>query len=419
MAGKIVLFGSSLLDCAPQGGLFAMAVGGGDSRRGNTAQILSIVVFNAVTYFLIGLPLAVFPGLVHFTLGYSAALAGIVISLQYAATLLTRSVVGRISDVRGAKVTVLAGLICAGLNGVCIMGGALCHAPLAVLSWLLLSRLFLGAAESGTGTGCITWGIGRLGGAATAEVISWNGVSSYGGIAAGAPAGVALMHWGGLPALAGVAMILPLLGLVGAAFNKAAAPLVGAKRMSMLSVAREIVPYGLALAGGSFGFGVIVAFMALYYTAHGWQGAAYALTSFGLCFVSVRIFLAGAIGRFGGFRAALVSFAIEVAGLVLLWLAPAPLVALLGAALAGFGFSLVFPALAVEALRTVAPGSRGAAIAIYTVFLDVALGVTGPLAGAVGGHFGYPAVFLTGALIVAAALALTFRLRTLVLARGV
>ncbi|HTQ71036.1 MAG TPA: MFS transporter [Acidocella sp.] len=393
---------------------------GGDQAAGNrTAQILSIVVFNAITYFLIGLPLAVFPGLVHLTLGYSAALAGGVISLQYVATLLTRSLVGRISDQRGAKVTVLAGLVCAALNGVCILAGGLCHGPLAVLGWLLLSRLWLGAAESGTGTGCITWGIGRFGGAATAEVISWNGVSSYGGIAAGAPAGVALMQWGGLPALAGVAIILPLLGLVGAAFSKAAAPLAGARRMSMLSVAREIAPYGLALAGGSFGFGVIVAFMALYYAAHGWQGAAYALTGFGACFVAVRIVLAGAIGRFGGFRAALVSFVIEMAGLLLLWLAPVKLVALLGAALAGLGFSLIFPALAVEALRSVAPGSRGAAIAIYTVFLDVALGLTGPVAGAVGGHFGYPAVFFAGALVVSGALALTFRLRNMVLARGI
>lgn len=411
MAIGIVLYGSSPLDCPRNGGSGCMTVGGGEVAGKNTAQILSIVVFNAITYFLIGLPLAVFPGLVHFKLGYSAALAGAVISLQYAATLLTRSVVGRISDMRGGKVVVLGGLVCASLNGACILAATFFHAPLAVLGFLLLSRLLLGSAESGTGTGCITWGIGWVGGTATAEVISWNGVASYGGIAAGAPAGVALVHWGGLQALAGVAIILPLLGLSGAIFKKAAPLVTGAKRMSMLSVARQIVPYGLALAGGSFGFGVIVAFMALYYTAHGWQGAAYALTSFGGCFVAVRILFADTIGRFGGFRSALVSFTVEVVGLLLLWLAPAPLVAMLGASLAGLGFSLIFPALAVEALRSVAAGSRGAAIAIYTVFLDVALGITGPLAGVVGGHLGYPAVFVVGAAVVLAALGLTFYLR--------
>ena len=395
-----------------------MTVGGEQAAGGRTAPILSIVVFNAITYFIIGLPLAVFPGLVHFTLGYSAALAGGVISLQYVATLLTRSFVGRLSDTRGGKMAVLAGLFLASLNGLCILVAANVQAPMAVLGWLLASRLVLGAGESGSGTGCITWGIGRFGAGAMAEVISWNGVSSYGGIAAGAPAGVLLMHWGGLRALALVAIILPLLGLAAASLKKAAIPVAGAKRMSMLSVAREVVPYGLALAGGSVGFGVIVAFMALYYATHGWQGAAYALTGFGVSFIAVRVFLAGAIGRFGGFRTALVSFAIEAAGLAVLWLAPMPLLALLGAALAGLGFSLVFPALAVEALQPVAAGSRGAAIAIYTVFLDVALGLTGPVAGAVAGHFGYPAVFLGGGLVVLAALALTQRIRSVVLARA-
>lgn len=382
------------------------------------ADILKIVVFNFTTYFLIGLPLAVFPGVVHLELGYSAALAGGLISLQYVATLLTRSFVGRISDHRGAKITVLGGLILAALNGVCILVASFCHAPLAILLWLLLSRLFLGAAESGTGTGCITWGIARCGAASTSQVISWNGVSSYGGIAAGAPAGVALMQYGGLHALAAVAIILPLLGFAGAVFNPGVPPIAGAKRMSMLSVAREIVPFGLGLAGGSFGFGVIVAFTALYYTDHGWSGAALALTSFGGCFVLMRIFFGSSISRFGGFRVSLISFAVESLGLLMLWLAPIPFVALLGASLAGIGFSLVFPALAVEALQPIAAGSRGAAIGIYTVFLDVGLGITGPLAGILAGHFGYPAVFLAGAMVVAVSLALTFRLQNLARTQG-
>ena len=145
-----------------------MTVGGEQAAGGRTAPILSIVVFNAITYFIIGLPLAVFPGLVHFTLGYSAALAGGVISLQYVATLLTRSFVGRLSDTRGGKMAVLAGLFLASLNGLCILVAANVQAPMAVLGWLLASRLVLGAGESGSGTGCITWGIGRFGAGAMA-----------------------------------------------------------------------------------------------------------------------------------------------------------------------------------------------------------------------------------------------------------
>lgn len=382
----------------------------GSEVKKSKAGILAIVAFNAITYLLIGLPLAVFPGLVHFKLGYSATLAGGVISLQYLATLLTRSLAGRVSDLHGGKVVVLGGLVFAALNGVCILAASFAHAPLAVLGCLLLSRLMLGTAESGTGTGCNTWGIGLFGPSSMAEVMSWNGVASYGGIAAGAPIGVALMHLGGLKAVAALAIILPLLGLVVAVFRPKARPIAGAKRMSMFKVMRYVWLHGTALACGSFGFGVIVAFMALYYAAHGWHGAAYALTGFGVAFVSVRLVLTGVIGRFGGFLPAMASLAVETSGLIVLWLAPAPGLALLGAMLAGLGASLLFPALGVEALNSVEPGSRGGAIAIYSVFLDIALGTTGPVAGLVAGHLGYPSVFLVGALAVCAGLGLTYAL---------
>lgn len=386
-----------------------MTVAGGASGK-NTARILTIVVFNAITYTLIGLPLAVFPGVVHFKLGYSAALAGGVISLQYVATLITRSPIGWLCDHKGGKMAVMLGLAFAALNGVFILLASFAPGPLLMLAGLLLSRLMLGVAESGCGTGCNLWGMARVGHAASAEVMSWNGIASYGGIAIGAPLGVALMRCGGLQALGLTAILLPVLGLVGGCFSPAAVPQANAIRASMFKVMRKVWPHGVALACGSFGFGVIVAFMALYYATHGWHGAAFALTSFGVCFVLVRLVLVGVIGRFGGFRVALLSFMVEILGLVLLWQAPSPLLALVGAGLAGFGLSLIFPALGVEVLKIVDTGNRGAALAIYTVFLDVALGLTGPVAGAMAGHCGYPSVFGLGAAVVCAALALTGQL---------
>lgn len=383
-----------------------MSVGG--AVKASRRQIFSIVIFNGITYVLIGLPLAVFPGVVHFKLGYGAALAGGVISLQYLATLLTRSIVGRSSDRYGGKAVAVAGLGFASINGFCILAAGFSHASLMILSWLLLSRLMLGAAESGTSTGCNMWGVALFGPASMAEVLSWNGVASYGGIAIGAPLGVALVHLGGLPALAAVAIILPLLGLVMAVFRPAAPVLASAKRMSMLGVLRYVWPHGLILACGSFGYGIVVAFTALYYAAHGWHGAAYALAGFGVGFMVIRMFFAGVIGRFGGFRPAILSSSIEILGLIILWLAPTSLIALIGAVLTGLGSSLLFPALGVEALKIVDPGSRGAAIAIYCVFFDIAFGTTGPVAGFVAEHFGYPVVFSLGAVTAFAGAGLTY-----------
>lgn len=53
-------------------------------------RIVSIVMFNFASYLTIGLPLAVLPGYVHDVMGFSAFWAGLVISLQYFATLLSR-----------------------------------------------------------------------------------------------------------------------------------------------------------------------------------------------------------------------------------------------------------------------------------------------------------------------------------------
>jgi MFS family permease len=62
-------------------------------------------------------------------------------------------------------------------------------------------------------------------------------------------------------------------------------------------------------------------------------------------------------------------------------LAPYFALALAGAALTGFGYSLVYPGLRVEAIRRVAPQNRGLAMGAYTAFLDVALGFGIPALG--------------------------------------
>jgi predicted MFS family arabinose efflux permease len=65
-----------------------------------------------------------------------------------------------------------------------------------------------------------------------------------------------------------------------------------------------------------------------------------------------------------------------------------------GAALTGFGFSLVFPALGVEAVKRVPVHNRGTALGVFTGFADVSFFLVGPIAGAVIGAWGYASAFL-------------------------
>ena len=71
--------------------------------------------------------------------------------------------------------------------------------------------------------------------------------------------------------------------------------------------------------------------------------------------------------------------------MLLLWLAPSPWMAFTGAALTGFGFSLVFPSIGVEAVKRVSEENRGTALGVYTAFADVSFFLTGPVAGSVIG----------------------------------
>ena len=74
-----------------------------------------------------------------------------------------------------------------------------------------------------------------------------------------------------------------------------------------------------------------------------------------------------------------------------------------GAALSGFGFSLVFPSMGVIATAQVPASQRGRAVGNFVAFLDIAAGLTGPIVGLLTGAFGYDVVFLIGAVATAAA----------------
>jgi MFS family permease len=339
------------------------------------------------------LPLAVLPSFVHVDLAYSSVVAGLAISVQYLATLLSRPYAGRTADAWGPKRTVLCGLVACGASGLLVaLAGVFSGVAWLSLLTLILGRLVLGFGESWVSTGAIMWGIGQVGPSHTARVISWNGVATYGALALGAPLGVALDNTYGIEALGGAIALSGIVGLV-LARMKRATPVIHGERLAFRAVLGRVLPFGMGLALGSIGFGAISTFITLYYASHHWNNAALALTAFGLCFMGVRLLLGSSIGRFGGYRVAMVSFALEAFGLIVLGIAPTAFTALLGAALAGAGFSLVFPSLGVAAVNLVPAQNRGAALGAYSVFLDVALGVTGPVAGLIVGAYGYAEVY--------------------------
>jgi predicted MFS family arabinose efflux permease len=344
----------------------------------------------------IGLLLAVLPGFIHLHLGLSPFWAGVAISSQYVATLATRSNAGRMADVLGPRATVLVGQAVGLLSGLClIVAASLQSKAVACFVVLLISRLILGCGESCVATGAITWGLGRVDATYAAQVISWSGIASYGAMAAGAPLGIWLETRYGLESIGAAASGLSVLNLA-LALPVAGVPILRGAHLAFSRVLGRVSLHGLGLALGTVGFAAIATFTGLYYASQHWTDPALALILFGTCFIVTRLLFASAINRWDGFRVAMVSFILESAGLFVLWSATTHDVALAGAALSGCGFALVFPALGVEALKMIADQNHGAALGVYTAFLDLAMGLTGPIAGAIAGKFGYSAIFLCG-----------------------
>lgn len=357
--------------------------------------IVGHVVFSFIGYFTIGLSLAVLPVFIHEKLGYSAFVAGLVISLQYVTTFIFRGYGGNIVDKKGPKPAVIKGMLAFGLSGILLLAAFVCKGyPAISLGILVITRLATGIGEGLIGASPITWAILATSDEYTARAISYNGIANYGAIAAGAPLGVILQNTLGVESLGMFTVLIAAGGYFYARHKKALKGDSRAPRQSFLEVLKKVTPYGICLALGGLGFGAISTFITLYYAFLKWQGAVQCLCAFSIMFITGRLVFEQYINKYGGLKTAIVCLSVETLGHLVLWQAASPYVALLGAAIAGLGFSLVFPALGVEAVKQVPPSNKGAAIGGYGLFIDLSLGITGPLIGAVTGTFGMGYIFL-------------------------
>jgi MFS family permease len=177
-----------------------------------------------------------------------------------------------------------------------------------------------------------------------------------------------------------------------------------------MEVAGAVWMPGMGSAFSSIGFGAMIAFSSLLSLERGWSPVWLTFSAFAFSLVAARLFFGQLPDRLGGAKVAFWSILVEAAGLALLWLAPDQALAAIGAALAGFGYALVYPGLGIEAVRRAPPQSRGLAMGAYTVFLDVALGFGSPALGLIAGWAGLGSVFLASAIVMIFAAAIAARL---------
>lgn len=366
--------------------------------------LLPVTLAVFIAFLTMGMQLPVLPLHLQQNLGMDTLAIGTVIGAQFIASLLTRSWAGNFADMRGAKRAVLTGLLVVASSGVIYLISLLfIDRPASSVAILLLGRVVLALGESLLATGALGWGLGLVGPANAGKVMAWIGIAIYGAWALGAPLGVAIYHGWHFTGIAMAIIVVPLLPLMFITQVRAVAP-TSTKRTPFYKVMGAVWRPGLGLALASVGFGMITAFIALLFAARAWGNASLAFTAFGVAFIAARLFFAHLPDKLGGARVALVCVLIEACGQLLIWGADDATLVYLGAALTGFGYSLAFPAFGVEAVRRAPPHTRSLAMGAYVAFLDIALAVTSPLAGALAAHRGVASVYLAGAIAVALAM---------------
>jgi len=348
-------------------------------------------------------------------LGMGNVASGLAVGIAFLSTILSRGWAGRLADERGGKAAMFRGLALYALASLLCWLSSWPSLGSGTASYvvLLAGRLLLGLGESAALVGMLAWGMGAMGPARSGLVMALVGAGMYGAFAAGGPLGLWLLQRCGFAGLMLVCVAMPLLGALMLWRTAPAAPPQAGRRPPFVQVLGRIWQPGAVVGLQGIGFAALGAFFPLYFLANGWHGAGYGLTCFGLGFVAVRLLCGTLPDRLGGVPVALVSLLIEAAGQCLLWLAPGPAVAMLGALLTGMGCSMVFPSMGLEAVRRVPAHLRGTAIGGFAAFQDLAYGATGPLAGWIADHFGHARVFMVGALaaLLAVLLAVLMTLR--------
>jgi MFS family permease len=342
------------------------------------------------TFTAIGMVIPVIPRLVTRELGGSAFEVGVTFAVSGVTALLVRPYAGRLAQRHGCrKVMLLGALIIVAVAGVYAL-------PLG-LGGLWAARFLLGLGEALLFMAGSLWTVGLAPQDRRAQIVGFYGLAMWTGFAVGPLVGEFVYRTGSFTAVWITVAVLPAVAFAVVCFLTDRIER-GAQVSAKLLPRAAVLP-GVSLLCGSFGYGVLVSFGALAMTARDIADGSVLVSAFGAAYVTVRV-LAGRIpDRLGAVPVVIFSAVVEAVGLALIAFAPSLWLAALGALIAGGGFTLLYPALALITIDAAPEAERGAALGAVTSFFDVGLGLAGLLGGVLA-EFSYTAVLVAASVTV-------------------
>ncbi|MEM7095286.1 MAG: MFS transporter [Actinomycetota bacterium] len=348
-----------------------------------------LLMATGVTYsFGTGALNALLPPYVVEELGGTEATAGFVMGSMAVTALLSRTVLGRVSDRRGARRLVGAGAGVAALAFLLL--AAFPSVPGAVIA-----RLVMGAGNAAFFIGTAVRAMELAPPDRRSQAAAFNLIAFHAGMGLGPTMGEQVLARTSYTAtwfvLGGLVIAASLMswGLS----RRGGDP--DAEKLPRLH--RAAVGPGLVSLFGVFAFNGFLTFAALYSGELGLDNVGPVFMVSSGTMVVVRFLFGRVPDVVGPIRAGSAALVVTVFAALLLafWEAPAGLY--VGAVMVALGLSLQSPSFMVIAVDGVSDRERGAAMATYTAFFDIANAMIGPTLGLVIASSGYRAAWLLAA----------------------
>ncbi len=365
-----------------------------------TRDLVLIILVNLCVFTNHIMSLSTFPFYIQ-ELGGSEAVSGACAALFSLVAVLVRPFVGWWLD-NGARRAVLI----VGLLGLALAPAGYVAVPM--LSVALVFRMLHGAALSFSNSTTATVASDVICRPRFAEGMGFFGMATALASAIAPALGLELMGFG-FSALYGAAALIAVLALALFAFIRSPKPQVEKRPLSLNAlVNRDSLPATLTMLVFMFTFGALENFVAIYASANSLPSGSVFFVIMAVMLLLVRVFLGRLVDEKGEAVFVYTGNIAMIVALLLLAFAPSAVTFYLAAALAGYGFGGLEPALQSMAVHTATNETRGSANSTFLCGYDIGYGLGGGVAGVLITAVGYSHTWAIVSLACVASMAIYF-----------
>lgn len=347
-----------------------------------TRDLVLIILVNLCVFTNHIMSLSTFPFYIQ-SLGGTEAIAGICAAFFCLVAVAVRPFVGWVLDNGARRAVLVAGLILLALAPVG-------YVAVPVLSMAILFRMVHGAALSLSNSTTATVASDVIAKPRFAEGMGFFGMATALASAIAPALGLELMNGFGFQVLYFTAAGISILALVLFFFIRAPKPQVEKRPLSLKGlVNKDSLPATCTMLVFMFTFGALENFVAIFASNEGLPSGSLYFIVMSAMLLLVRIFLGKLVDEKGEAIFVYTGNAAMLVALLLLAFVPNSVTFIISAALAGYAFGGLEPALQSMAVHTASDETRGSANSTFLCGYDIGYGLGGGISGVLITSLGY------------------------------